>query len=422
MKKLIFLFLVIVSHPSFAQVFLKEKPANEKAAVSFTEPTLSVAFFGKDDGSSAFKKHQLKGKEINAYFGAVYDNFPIFGIGDANLIEYKNSEGSFYFYRLNTRKAFGMVLSNGKEQPVVVYNPDQYLKTIKTYLNIGNADYLVPKTFNAKNERNMQEEVARISKSTFVPNQAYAQQVISNSGTVHYMRPYKNNGPQLKCATRIYEIFADSLMTKKMPYGAVYLYNDKNELLQMDNLTDGKSSGFSKYVRNKYGLIDLLITGSSASADTTRFIYEADRFHTINSSRGIPYSYETFFLNDYKQCVRRLSKRADQSIVWDIYYIYDHLGRLVRESRADSEMLYKYNSDSDELFSSFSSYNLNPRQLMLDNEVIRMPDKQIFIGKDGNQQQTFKSITYTEKDGSTKTYAYDKDNKLTSVSVFRCGG
>ncbi|RZK19014.1 MAG: hypothetical protein EOO86_08610 [Pedobacter sp.] len=422
MKRVILLFFCVsISIASYSQsIFLRAKPSGEKAAVGFTEPSPSVVFFGVDDASQSFKSHKQKSKEINAYFGSVYTSFPIFNIGKENVVEYTNSNGKFVFYRPNTKKAFGMVLSNGKDQPILVSNPDQYLKTIKTYLNIGNADYLVPKTLDERDQKNAQLDMQAILKIKFTTDESYANRLIKNANSVHYSKAYNDGSPKMTCTKRVFEMFADSLMTAKSPYGGNYLYNDKNEMLSLENTLNGKINGYSKYVRDHHGLIKKIISGDENSTDSTVFIYEKDKYHTVSFSGSRPYSLETFFLNDQMQCVRRLSKRADQSIMTDITYIYDKFGRIIREGQVGSEMIYIYKTDSDLIFSGFKSYKVNPRKLELQNEIIREKNKQTFIGKDGTGALNFKSVTYVEKDGSTKTYSYDKNNKLTSVGVMRC--
>lgn len=422
MKRVILLFLCAsISIASYSQsIFLRAKPSGERTAVGITDPSPSVVFFGVDDDSKSFKNHKQKSKEINAYFGPVYTTFPIFNIGKENVVEYTNSNGKYVFYRPNVKKAFGMVLSNGKDQPILVSNPDQYLKMIKTYLNIGNADYLVPKTLDERDQKKAELEMQEVLKIKFATDISYAQTLIKNANSVHYSKVYDDGSAKMTCTKRLFEIFSDSLMTNKSPYGGNYLYNNKNELLSLDNTLNGKANGYSKYVRDHNGLIRKIISGDENSTDSTVFIYEKDKYHTVSFSGARPYSYETFFLNDQMQCVRRFSKRSDQSIISDITYIYDKFGRIIREGKVDSEMIYSYNKDTDVIFSGFKSYTLNPRKLELQNEVIRERSKSIFIGKDGTGKQNFKSVTYIAKDGATKTYSYDQENKLTSVGVMRC--
>jgi hypothetical protein len=215
------LFPCFFSTCSFTQkVFLREMPLKEKAAVSFTEPGNSIIFFGSDDRNPQYQKHKKNSREVNAYFGAVYSSFPIFNINTKNVVEYNNKSGRFFFYRPNARKPYGMLISNGIDQPMLVTRPDQYLKTIKTYLNISSADDLVPKILDQKNNISLQEEMKQIMESKFVPDQDYAVQLIKNANTIHYLSHSKRY-VDCNCPERTAEMFKDSLMQEKMPITAL---------------------------------------------------------------------------------------------------------------------------------------------------------------------------------------------------------
>ncbi|NQX39704.1 hypothetical protein SAMN05421820_106101 [Pedobacter steynii] len=411
------LLLCFFSTNSFAQkVFLREMPLKEKAAISFTEPGNSIIFFGSDDRSPQYQKHKKNSREVNAYFGAVYSSFPIFDINTKNVVEYNNTSGRFFFYRPNARKPYGMLISNGIDQPILVTRPDQYLKTIKTYLNISSADELVPKILDQKNSISLLEEMKQIMKSKFVPDQDYAVQLIKNANTIHYLSHSKRY-VDCNCPERNAEMFKDSLMQEKMSNHSTYLYNDKNQVLEMSNFNQGELSYRLRYTIDQSGLILELISDNN----TTRFIYEKDRYHTINIENGVPRSCETFYFNDQKQCVRRFSRGPDAGSGSNTDYIYDQYGRIVRESSKDSETIYEYKNETDDLYTKSSFYSLNPKTLSSQNEIIwEHPYKQIMLGKDKNLQQLFKQVTLIGQDCSLKSYFYDKDNKLTMVSIIGC--
>ncbi|MCZ4243950.1 hypothetical protein [Pedobacter punctiformis] len=421
-KTLFYLFFLFLPYASFSQqVFIKVKPQNLKSDVAFGEPSPSVAFFGIDDETDTFKKHKANIKNVNAYFGPVYDSFPIFDIGSGKLIEYQNKSGKYFFYRVNTKKPFGMVISNGKDQPIMVNTPDAYLKTIKTYLNIANPDYLIPKTLDANNQKSAQVEMEAIMKSTFVPDQKYAESLLKNANTVHYTKPSKAEQElNCNCLKKVYHMYKDSLMKEETAQSMEYIYNDKKQYLATINYTDGKPSGTIKYIRNPNGLINKMVMDYGNSSSEVRFIYEKDKFHTISMDGAKPDNYETFFLNDQMQCVRRLSKRNDGSLIWDISYVYDKFGRLVREAQTDSETIYTYKSDQDDVFSQFEVYTLNPRKLSISNQIIREKNKQTFLGRDGNLKPTMKHITINTDNCTFKTYAYDANNNLNYFIVIKC--
>lgn len=415
------LLLSLFSNYSFSQkLFLKEMPPKEKAAISFSKPVNSLIFFGSDDGSSQYQNHKKYSKEVNAYFGAVYSGLPIFNIDKQKVVSYHNQSGSFFFYRPNTKKAFGMLVSNGKDQPILVTQPDQYLKTIKTYLNISSADDLVPKTLDRKNRLSFQEEIKQILESKFEANEDYVAQLIKNANTIHYLNHSKRY-VQCNCPERITEMFKDSLMKEQMPNHITYRYNDKNQVLEMNNFNEGKLSYSLKYSIDQSGLIRQLVSGNGSTSTTTQFVYEKDRYHTVQIENGRPYSFETFYLNDQKQCVRRFSKGSDPTSGSNTDYIYDKHGRLIRESSNSTETIYQYKNETDDLYTRSDFYSLNPKTLISQNELIwENPQRQIMLGRDKNQQQLFKQVTVTGKNCSLKSYFYDKNDQLTSVTLISC--
>jgi hypothetical protein len=59
----------------------------------------------------------------------------------------------------------------------------------------------------------------------------------------------------------------------------------------MSNFNQGELSYRLKYKIDQSGLILELISDNSI----TRFIYEKDRYHTVNIENGVPRSFETFY-------------------------------------------------------------------------------------------------------------------------------
>jgi len=107
-------------------------------------------------------------------------------------------------------------------------------------------------------------------------------------------------------------------------------------------------------------------------------------------------------------------------LVWDIKYEYDKQGRLIREEDEDSKTTYEFQDDKVDYYSAFSKYDKPSNKLMMRNERIWEKDKNVFVGKDGEGKQTFKSITITKKDCSSVTYNLDAENKLTWTNLATC--
>lgn len=423
MKRFLYIFLFMLCYKSaFSQhVFLLEKPADEKADLSFKRPEPSLVFFGEDDGSPGFKKHNQNATKIKAYFGSAFSDFTIFNINTGKLVEYHNTSGWFFFYKPHIKKAYGMILSNGKEEPLIISDPDLYLKIVTDYLNIGNTDTKVGKASDTENNVTVREEMEQIMKSTFVPDQNYAKRLITNVNIIQYKKDYKREEEfQCSCRERHITIFRDSLLKEKLPESTQNLYDNQHQLLETKNFKNGEVTSSHKYIRNKNGLIEKIQNDLGNSISLTQFFYEKDRFHTVNIENAEAISFETFYLNDQMQCIRRLSKKSDGTVVWDIYYIYDQFGRLIRESQTDCESFYQYDNNQDDAYSSFKFYTLEPKMLKFSAKMSWDGNKQTIVGLNGFSEQTYRSVSVREKNCNIRTYQYDGDNKLTSVSITSC--
>lgn len=257
--------------------------------------------------------------------------------------------------------------------------------------------------------------------STFKPDQQYAEEIIQHSNSIHYLRAsIKDPSGKCTCSEKTFQMYEDSLMQKKMPVSVVYQYNNANQIMGMQTFIEEKENSKLTYIRAANGLIEKMISSAGGTTDTVQFIYEKDRYHTLSLSNGHPYLYETFYLNDQKQCVRRFSNNADQTKRSETNYIYDQHGRLVRESNGQSETVYQYQNDSDDVYSISSDYQLNPRKLTFHLQMSWEQNRQILLRKDEKQQQLMKTVVVTDGNCNNKTYTYDKDNQLTSMSTLSC--
>ena len=417
---LLLLFILSSTYCAAKEVFLKTMPAESKVAVAFTAPVKSICFFEIATEDAAFQEHKKAEREVYDYFGVVTTDFPIFNIGDEDVVEYDNEDERYFFYRPHAKGKTGMVISDGKQMPIVVYDPSQYLATIKSYLKIESADDVVPKTKTANDYKTNQHRIELLMRIKYQPDDAYAKLLIEHGNTVHYFVKNKEFQGTCQCREIQNQLYKDSTLKTKMPTRFVTVYNENADMVALSYYLDNKLQNETFYNRYTNNLLKNMTSVLGGDTSETRFVYEPDRYHTIHFDNGKPYSYETFFLNNKKQCIRRISHRTDRSLVWDIKYEYDKHGRLIREEDQDDEKIYEYKDAKVDYFSAFSNYDKQSHKLLMRNERIWDKDVNVFVGKDGDGKQTFKSVTITKKDCSSVTYSFDADNKLSNASIATC--
>ncbi len=418
MKKILLIFfLLAITICNSQNVFIDEKPKDEITAMEFPKKTKSIIFFGEKDISQTYKNHKKGELEVNAFFGASYDNFVIANILSKNIVVYNNRKDKFIFYRLNAEQEFGVIISDGKNKPIVIYEPKLYLESVKKYLKIENADQVVPKSENEKNTSEYVKEMNRIMSLNFEINQNYADLIINNSNTVHYIKPKKDE-ENCKYKKRKFEVFQDEAMTLKASYGANYYYDKKNRLIKLENMVNDSITDVLNYQTDEFGLLTYLKNKNNELV-TAVYIYQIDKFYVVYLEDEEPISYETFYLNDKKQCINRTSYREDKSVVIDIKYFYDNFNRVIKEIDDDVETIYSYKNNTNDYYSKLIRRTVSDKKIISEYNLSRLKSFNFFEEKNESGKVINTSKTITNLNCDTQTYLYDQNKKLQSVMTFK---
>ncbi|MCX2451218.1 hypothetical protein OQX61_08045 [Pedobacter sp. PLR] len=265
-----------------------------------------------------------------------------------------------------------------------------------------------------------QEEMERILYSTFEPDQSYADMLIKNGNTFDYVKLYKRDLIHpCDCPEKTYQEFQDSLMQQPLSVKTRFVYNDDNLLLESTHLNDGHLTARLNYTRDDHGLIQKIMTNNQDGKFLTWFVYEKDRYYKVTLKDGVPEAYETFLLNDLKQCIRRFSIKSELLSAMDISFSYDQLGRVVKETTKDSELIYEYQHDED-VYTKFKFYSLNPRKLFSINEMTSDNNRQSLVGKTAALAPSFKYIRERDGDCIVRSYVYNENDRLMSTTLESC--
>jgi hypothetical protein len=413
--------LCILASCSTQKIFLNQLPENETASVSFSEATTSVCFFGEKNDSNEYLKHHTAEQEVSNYFGPVTVDFPVFNIGTENYVSYKNERGDFVFYRQNLKGKYGIVISNGIDMPIIESNPKKYLSKIKSYLKKNNEDIINEEKQDSIKESNFQVVVKELTQKNVLLGKDYADALIKNANNIRSGYPFLSKFKKEKrCifkkqTTSIYE---DLKMTKKSPSSYIYFYDENGQPTKINYYLDKKITNTTTYSRNGYDLIEKITHDNQGQILTLRYHYYPDKFYVITYEGDRAISYDIYYLNEKKQCNHHLTYENDQSISLDETFRFDEFGRIIEETKKDSQITYAYKDSKSYLFSEFKMYNLNPKKLLVQNAIVNEKNTETYIGKNAEGKQTYKSITITSPDCSIiKSTNYDDKNKFTSSSI-----
>ncbi|ALL04827.1 hypothetical protein AQ505_04600 [Pedobacter sp. PACM 27299] len=247
-----------------------------------------------------------------------------------------------------------------------------------------------------------QQEMDRILLSNFEPDQSYASLLIKNGNTFDYAKVYKRE--QLHpcdCQESTYQEFSDSLMQQPLSGKTHYVYNKEHLLIESRDMNGSHMTSKLNYIRDDYGLIQKLMINNENGKTLTWFVYESDRYYKVTLKDEVPVAYETFYL-------------------WDLRSSYDHLGRLIKESTHDSELIYQYLNDEEDVYTKFSYYSLSPKKLVSINEMAWDNNRQMITGKTADLVSTFKYIRHKEDNCKTCSYVYNENDQLMSTTLEAC--
>ncbi len=266
-----------------------------------------------------------------------------------------------------------------------------------------------------------QKEMEKLLYSTFEPDQTYADLLLKNANTLDYPIVYKREQHlPCDCRERIYQEFQDSLMQQPLSVKVRYIYNDDQQLLESTHLNDGQLTSKLSYTRDDHGLIQKIRTINQYGKFLTWFIYEKDRFHKVTLQDDVPAAYETFFLSDLKQVIRRSAIQTELIPAISHSFNYDQLGRLTKETTREAELIYEYPNDEEDVYSKFSYYRLNPRKLISINEITWDNNRQILVGKTANLQPSFRHIKEKTDNCTLRSYVYNENERLMSSTLDSC--
>lgn len=258
-------------------------------------------------------------------------------------------------------------------------------------------------------------DVNILLQSTYLPDKKDIQLILHNSNTGLYY--FKYDDCIFKATKSILQEYEDSLLTIKKPTKTIITYQNgleiKREILGPENfywVTD--------HIRNKDGiLLKSVVTKNKIEENRYEYRYEKDRIYQIYIEKNKIFFYDTYFLNEKKQCYRKISQSPNHDIDSDWQYFYDDKGRNIKISYGTYEIIFTYLNNTDNFYSTLKNYDLEPRILRSSIESIKEGKKRTIISRDDTGNIQSKMIYITEPNCNTTKYTYNRKNELIHISV-----
>lgn len=358
------------------------------------------------------------GKHLEIYkrFAEAFESIEevhVLRINENCALEFKNY-GYYYFNNNGVKLKFGMILSNGVDEPIIETNPNNYIKAYESYFKVLFNDKVYYTSMRKAEAAKRQKESRQKLEEKFKVNENYAALLIKNSNTSYYPK----NSFNLSCLKGkvIAEVFTDSTRNTKsiMQLETVY---DKNGLTkQYSTFINDALYSEDVYYRNSYNLIDSIVHRNEKGVKSKAvFKYEKNQFAIISVDEKDVMISNIFHLNDKFQCIKSETVNGSGDVVLTNFFEYDNLGRIIKETGSTQKILYKYKNQQEVFYSNLKVYSLKDNVLLSENIRYKEGNKDIFISKNKDKLLS-KTISLNNSNDCTKmVYNYDSNKKLINV-------
>ena len=372
---------------------------------------VSLVFFSSGEINES-EKHLGIYKRFAEAFESI-EEVHVLRINENYVLEFKNY-GYYYFNNNGAKLKSGMILSNGVDKPIIVTNPDNYIKAYESYFEVPFNDKVYYSKLRKAEIAERQKESQKKLEERFRINENYAALLIKNSNTSFY--PKKSFNLSCLKGKVITKAFKDSARITKSIMQLETLY-DKNGLTkQYSTFIDDVLYSEDIYYRNSYNLIDSIVRRNEKGLKSKDvFKYGKNQFTIISVNEKNAMISNVFYLNDKFQCIKKETLNGSGDVVITSFLKYDNWGRIIEENNATEKIQYEYKNQQEAFYSNMKFYNIKDNTLLTENIRYEDGNKGIFISKSKDKVLS-KTISLNNSNGCTKmVYNYDSNNKLSVV-------
>ncbi len=332
---------------------------------------------------------------------------------NAQTFTFSNGATTWFVNVQNFPKRTAMILFDGKNEPIIEYNPKSYVRMVKKYLSEDLKKRQETEKENKTAEKRASNSWNSIDAVYFSPDQKYADRIINHSNTTYYpLASFEDGG---NCNGQFQNIIYSDEKQQKISYTSDVTYRN-GRMLEYIYVREGLQT-VQKYYLNKLGLLDSIVNYQNGKREMKlNFKYLPNKF-IIHSSWG---SREEFHLNDKGQVEVKYDFNKKDKLTKETYYQYDNLGRVVVEDCIyDGENpitnIYEYDSDKRRMYSKLTVKGKEGK-IISENTAKIIDGKQIFtVITDGKMQN--RSVSTLNSNCEGKVITYDGSGKVISVSV-----
>ncbi|MDN3692094.1 hypothetical protein QWZ06_07395 [Chryseobacterium tructae] len=414
MKIFPFIMLFLLVYSCSPKMFRLATP-DDKANFGISNPSKALFFIENEKMAAPedrISDHKEIADKLYKQLGGATDRLMV-ARTNAKTFKFSNGTTTWFVDIQNFPKRTAMILFDGKNEPVIEYNPKNYERLVIRYL----FEDLKMKQRSERENQAARKEASdnwnSMEAVPFTPDQKYADRIINHSNTVYY--PLLNFEDGGNCNGQFRNIIYLDEKEEKISYTADLTYRN-GKMLEYLYSREGMKS-VQKYYLNTVGLLDSIVTSENGKREMKlNFKYLPDRF-VIHSSYG---SREEFHLNTRGQVDIKYDFDKKNTVTKEIHYTYDNLGRVLKEKsiyngESPTTNTYQYDSDTKKMYSKLTIQGKEGK-ILSENKAQIIDGKQIFtVIADGKVQN--KSVSTLNSNCEGKVITYDSSGKVISVSI-----
>ena len=369
-----------------------------------------VVFYAQKDSGAVFTKHNVIYKRFMAHFGKTTELKTIAPNQD-QVVKFSN-EKDYYFRNKKSANPIGLILSNGKDKPIIINQPDKYIEVFEKYFEIPFRDKVYQQERKEKIKKQNTQKTLEILNNDYEIKEAIALKIQKNPNSLYFPRKKLSAKCKKDRVTTTY--FKDSSKKKKTGKQTIEWFDENFQITKSATFQSKKLISETLYYRNKFSLIDSIISVDSKGEKTKKiYKYHKTYFAVLTVEEKNVALTDIYYLDSDSYLPTKGENYNDNGEMkgFPKYYKYDARNRIIEETEGANKSLYEYKDFQDDNYNHFKS--LENGKVVSEN-IITVNKKKEKIETRYYGKTVSKTITRANTAKCTETTLEYKDGKFSS--------
>ncbi|MFC7774941.1 hypothetical protein [Flavobacterium sp. GCM10027622] len=385
---------------------------NPKSKADFdTKKQQAIVFYKQTEDTSLVAKHDEIQKRFTAHF-AKTEELKVIVTKTDQVVKFANTK-EYYFRNKKTSPPIGVLLSNGKDKPILIKNPSRYIEEFEKYFEIPFKDAVYYKERKEKIKKLNKQKAQDILDDNFSMNEKLAAKIQKLPYSL-YVPKDKFNPKKCKSEKVTITVFKDAAKKKKTGIQIIELYDKNNQIVKQTKLVNKVIKEETNYYRDQFSLIDSIVSVDEKGNKTKEiYKYTKNQFAIVSvDKKGIVLS--ALYYLDSKTSLPNKGERYDSEGEMSGFpksYKYDDNDRIIEEDEGVYKIVYEYKNPTDRKYSNYKK--IENKSVVLEHIITTNKKKQkVEIRSEG--KTISKTITKSLASKCKETKAEYNNGKLTN--------